>query len=402
MSEFDLQPCDGRHLIQKLSDELLKALAQAKQKSCNELAQILTEFGIEDVKPCDIITEKFLKLVVNNQTDEAINLLLSGFRLPPHTLKLLIQGFDKLTLQEQEDVVLFLESSGASLPPYTAKIVTTEGGIESGLDQLNQQERSEFNQWFENRGRTYTISFLTPLITAEISQKVKCPTGQTLQRLIGIIRTIKKFVNSIATRLQTLSRIINAISATINAISLTLDALKASAQAAEVAALASAATPSGASGIFALAVSKLNRLADKIRPDIQGPSNRYGEKGLDGIVCQAAKTITYASIQVNTIQIIVTIIDTLLQSCSKEQVDTGNFTVVQLSGSGNRSTSLGTYQGYRLEVRVDPNSPPVAPRRYAVAIDSIGVVVLEGTKSFSSSDELLIEELKLAIDRLVN
>jgi len=402
MSEFDLQPCDGRHLIQKLSDELLKALAQAKQKSCNELAQILTEFGIEDVKPCDLVSERFLRLIANNQTDEAINLLLSGLRLPPHTLKLLLQGFDNLTPQEQQDVVLFVESSGASLPPYIARVVAADGGIESGLNQLSQQERSEFNQWFEDRGTTYTVSFLTPLITTQISQKVKCPTGQTLQRLINIIRTVKKFINGIATRLQTLSRIVNIISAAINAISLTLDALKASARAAEVAALASAATPSGASGIFALAVSKLNRLADQIRPDIQGPSNRYGETGLDGIVCQAAKTITYASIQVNTIQVIINIIDTLLQSCSKDQIDTGSFTVVELSQSANNSASLGIYQGYRLEIRVDPNSPPVAPRRYAVAIDSVGVVVLEGNRSFSSSNELLIEELKLAIDRLVN
>jgi hypothetical protein len=71
-----------------------------------------------------------------------------------------------------------------------------------------------------------------------------------------------------------------------------------------------------------------------------------------------------------------------------------------LSQSGENN--LGTYQGYRIEVRVDPDSPPVAPRRYAVAIDSIGVAVLEGNRSFSSSNELLIEELKLAIDRLVN
>ncbi len=400
MSEFDLQPCDGRHLIQKLSDELLKALAQAKQKSCDELAQILTEFGIEDVKPCDLVSERFFRLIANNQTDEAINLLLSGLNLPPHTLKLLIQGFDKLTPQEQADVVRFIEASGTSFPPYTVKIVAAEGGIRSGLSQLTEQERAEFNQWFEDRGTAYTVSFLTPIITAQISQKVKCPTGQTLQVLINVVKTVKKFVNSIATRLETLSRIANITSAAINAISLTLDALEAAAKASEASTFASAATPSGASGVFALLTARVYRLADRIRPDIQGPSNRYGEKGLDGLVCQVTKTITYASIQVNTIQAIITIIDTLLQSCSKDQIDTGNFVPVTLSQSGENN--LGTYQGYVIEIRIDPDSPPVAPRRYAVAIDTIGVVVLEGNKSFSSSDELLIEELKLAIDRLVN
>ena len=400
MSQFDLQPCDGRHLIQKLSDEILKNLAQVKQKSCDELAQVLTEFGIEGVKPCDLISERFLRLIANNQTDEAINLLLGGLNLPPHTLKLLTQGFDKLAPAEQADVVLYIEASRVSLPPHTAKILQAEGGIKSGLNQLTEQERTEFNQWFKDRGTTYTISFLTPIVLSQVSQKIKCPTGQTLQTLISVVRTIKKFVNSIATRLQTLTKIVNLTSAAINAISLTLTALEQSARASEASVLASAATPSGASGVFALLAAKVYRLADRIRPDIQGPSNRYGEKGLDGLTCQAAKTVTYITVQVNTIQAIITIIDTLLQSCSKDQIDTGNFIPVQLSQSGDNN--LGTYQGYRIEVRIDPNSPPVAPRRYAVAIDSIGVVVLEGNKSFSSSNELLIEELKLAIDRLVN
>ena len=400
MSQFDLQPCDGRHLIQKLSDEVLKNLAQVKQKSCNELAQVLTEFGIEGVKPCDLISERFLRLIANNQTDEAINLLLGGLNLPPHTLKLLTQGFDKLTPAEQADVVLYIEASGVSLPPHTAKILQAEGGIRSGLNQLTEQERTEFNQWFEDRGTAYTVSFLTPIVLSQVSQKIKCPTGQTLQTLISVVRTIKKFVNSIATKLQTLTKIVNLTSAAINAISLTLTALEESAKASEASALASAATPSGASGVFALLTAKVYRLADRIRPDIQGPSNRYGERGLDGLTCQAAKTMTYITIQVNTIQAIITIIDTLLQSCSKDQIDTGNFIPVQLSQSGDNN--LGTYQGYQIEVRIDPNSPPVAPRRYAVAIDSIGVIVLEGNKSFSSSNELLIEELKLAIDRLVN
>ncbi len=156
-----MQPCDGRHLIQKLSDEVLKNLAQVKQKSCDELAQVLIEFGIQGVKPCDLISEKFLQLIATNQTDEAINLLLGGLSLPPHTLKLLTQGFDKLTPSEQADVVLYIEASGVSLPPYTAKIIQAEGGIKTGLNQLSEQERKEFNQWFEDRGTAYTIFWVS-------------------------------------------------------------------------------------------------------------------------------------------------------------------------------------------------------------------------------------------------
>lgn len=53
---------------------------------------------------------------------------------------------------------------------------------------------------------------------------------------------------------------------------------------------------------------------------------------------------------------------------------------------------------YKLSVLTDPNSPSIAPRRYAVAKDQIGVIVLRGPSSFASSTEVLIQELKFRID----
>ena len=53
---------------------------------------------------------------------------------------------------------------------------------------------------------------------------------------------------------------------------------------------------------------------------------------------------------------------------------------------------------YKLEIQLDPKSPAIAPRRFAVAIAPNGVVVLKGPKSFSSSTKVLIEELKFRID----
>ena len=53
---------------------------------------------------------------------------------------------------------------------------------------------------------------------------------------------------------------------------------------------------------------------------------------------------------------------------------------------------------FELVIRKDPNSPTIAPRRYAAALDGEGVEVLTGPKSFSSNTDVLIEEIKFRID----
>lgn len=53
---------------------------------------------------------------------------------------------------------------------------------------------------------------------------------------------------------------------------------------------------------------------------------------------------------------------------------------------------------YKLEIVNDPESPNIAPRRFAIARDPSGVAVLKGQKSFSSSIDILLSEIKFRID----
>lgn len=64
-------------------------------------------------------------------------------------------------------------------------------------------------------------------------------------------------------------------------------------------------------------------------------------------------------------------------------------------GSPYKSRSGRTYT---IKVIKDPNSPSIAPKRQAIAIDFRGITVLTGPSSFSSSVEVLIDELKFRID----
>lgn len=53
---------------------------------------------------------------------------------------------------------------------------------------------------------------------------------------------------------------------------------------------------------------------------------------------------------------------------------------------------------YELKINLDPLSPKIAPRRFAVAINPEGVEIFKGQKSFSSSIDVLLNEIKFRID----
>ena len=53
---------------------------------------------------------------------------------------------------------------------------------------------------------------------------------------------------------------------------------------------------------------------------------------------------------------------------------------------------------YELKIKNDPQAPPIAPRRYAVAINPDGAEMFVGDKSFASDAEVLLNEIKFRID----
>lgn len=101
-----------------------------------------------------------------------------------------------------------------------------------------------------------------------------------------------------------------------------------------------------------------------------------------------------------------TLIDVVIEQCSLEQAAGGGLAQIVASAqppenTGSEGTPLDPdyyYKGYELAIVDDPNSPSVAPRRYAIAKDKVGVIVLYGPSSFSSDTQVLLDEIKFRID----
>ena len=73
-------------------------------------------------------------------------------------------------------------------------------------------------------------------------------------------------------------------------------------------------------------------------------------------------------------------------------------TLINNLQSSNKNDT-NTYKGFVLEVLLDDKNDTRFPKRYAVAKTPGGVVVLRGESSFSSSVDVLLDEIKFIIDR---
>lgn len=94
-----------------------------------------------------------------------------------------------------------------------------------------------------------------------------------------------------------------------------------------------------------------------------------------------------SSLSQNTKDNLKKLLDTFQSSTSREREESPDFYHTGPDGIN-----------YKLEIKPDPNSPDIAPRRYAVGINPEGVEVYRGAKSFSSSTKVLLDEIKFRID----
>lgn len=88
-----------------------------------------------------------------------------------------------------------------------------------------------------------------------------------------------------------------------------------------------------------------------------------------------------------------TLQDNLNNILNSEESDLIN----NLQSSGENSDN--TYNGFTFEVLIDTTNTTKFTKRYAVAKTQSGIILLKGESSFSSSIEVLIDELKFIIDR---
>ena len=290
--------------------------------------------------------------------------------------------------QEIDDFFREAGDSIAESAVQTAKDAVLGGGCKIQLVDIARWvgiQVARIQALFISKVYQYVYDLLAKL------QLEVCPPWEEVERLLKIRDNIVKLIIHIQSRLNKILAFANKLQTPIRIAQVLIKILK-------VLPVPNAFTTVGVTNVSSDTLSTACRFLEQLKNEI---------KTIEKIVASLVAALANLEDLLNRV-------DIELGRCIAEENDirleTGIGDPIVLSAlpfpfnsaMGNL-TGPQFYNGangrrYKLEVINDPDSPAIAQRRQAVARDSEGVIVLRGPKSFSSSENVLIEELKFRID----
>lgn len=221
----------------------------------------------------------------------------------------------------------------------------------------------------------------------------QCPNAKEIEKIIKIKNNLLKNINALERRIQKLRSVANKLDASIRAARIGISIIKRIPKPTVFKVI-----PGQSGGVvIGVKFSALTKLSDRlIKLNKLLDSLEADKAGILGVINTVSVTLGGLKRRLEAI-------DLAIQGCSKDSAELNQ--IVASAQPPQNTGSEGTpkdpdyyYKGYELAIVDDPNSPSIAPRRYAIAKDRAGVIVLYGPSSFSSDTKVLLDEIKFRID----
>lgn len=278
----------------------------------------------------------------------------------------------------------------------TATIVATATQL-SPLDRVNQTVNSKIED-LRDKATSTILSLASQLgiegiDTANPITPALCPSPEILNRALQIrnslgtdIENTSKYINIVDTSLQLLTPIINGTVTTVNALNILKTATS----------LATKVAP-----IVPGAITALLSDLDDIRTLITFKSD--GTPKLPELKRALTIGSQYISTAAKILQTVITtlqIIDLVLEKCGAKPNQLGEDSTKLLDTIKLAEQSLidEIYKGFTFAI-VEKQFSPTLKQKIGQAKNSQGIVLLQTEPSFTTNPQVLVEELKLIIDR---
>jgi len=216
---------------------------------------------------------------------------------------------------------------------------------------------------------------------SDIQNQITCPTQEELSRIISRKNRLVKQLNRLLKVIQSTEKFINSIKKFISKISKTILGLD----------IASLALPSSIPPGIGIPVGVINKSGDVINL----LKNKI--KGEQGKIDNLTSPLTLLKSVIAQALQFLNLLDNLVQHCypdaNQEQIS-AELTAITTDESNQESPIVTDVNGFTMGVETEPQSSTLSiKRRRATATNKQGVVMLTGEWSFSSIDQILIDEL---------
>lgn len=370
-----VQPSSTPKGADKINQLILEQTNKLQNLATNQINEIASEFGISGVDSGDpTIT------LPTPQTDvDDLDL--------PEIPKDINSPVKKLTLSPVE-----VKVSEIDTVPTLIENQFTQQLLPLNFDSLEGDVQKEVEDKLRSTASELALQTLS-------GKPPYCPADNRLEKILRIYNTLIEVLEATALVLNITSVSLNVLNQILNGTITAKGALEVAKiavnQALKIPPLAALPTPSGITSAITDVTDAINVITYKA----DGSSKLTDNKSK---LETGAEFTAKAAVIVNGIVLILNLIKPILQKCGLQPDELGPQLnrFIQESKTTNQSNTQQSYQGFTfqiVEVKL-PNDPTVT-RRIGQALNTEGVIALETEPSFTQNPKVLIEELKLVIDR---
>ena len=220
-----------------------------------------------------------------------------------------------------------------------------------------------------------------PVIELYIKDAI-CPTPDVINQLLNTKNKLYKKLNSISTTIDTTTKALGITTGILGGLNIALKIIK------------SLPVPVAVAGV-GIPISEINRVQENIKK-IEGTISKLTttSAGTLSVLVVIRQTLTQLMQYLN-------LLDMLLQHCAPDTPQTQevlNRALLDLTKEAEQQTVVTptTINGFTLSVETETTEKPLKRKR-AIAKNRSGVNLLQGEWSFSSIDQILIDELSFYI-----
>ena len=365
-----VKPAGGLNGTDKLNQLILEQTSKLQTLATDQIAELTKEFGIVDINTDDPKIE-----LVAPSTDN-IKLPEIPERLNTATPKLTLTSV-KVPIKELDTIPKLIQGQ------FEDQLLPID------IESLQADAKEQIVQELEAEALLLAQEMLSQ------NKPSFCPTDDKLQKILKIYNLLLKTAETTATVLNYISTSLNILTGVLNGTIIALGALSTSKIIANQAAKIIPVLPG-------VVVSVLNDIEDLIKITTFKADGSSRLVKIKGQLESGAYYTALAAGIVNAIVTILKLLKPLLTKCGLQPDEFGeelNRFILQSQVKEESSTNT-SYQGFTFEiVEVSLPNDPTVKRTIAQAINTEGVVALQTEPSFTQNPKVLIEELKLLIDK---